>query len=99
MNVQRVLYQTAGAKKLDGVAVVSAIIAAEDPKEAALELKRLSKTTASFSALTLSPDVEDGDIPAHSARLIGQVCEKKPLCHNMTNLVVQNFAANIALAV
>ncbi|KAI6912478.1 TMP-TENI-domain-containing protein [Hortaea werneckii] len=27
------------------------------------------------------------------------MASKKPLCHNMTNLVVQNFAANVALAV
>ncbi|PHH82755.1 hypothetical protein CDD82_4920 [Ophiocordyceps australis] len=32
-------------------------------------------------------------------RVVKQISETKPLSHNMTNLVVQNFAANVALAV
>lgn len=31
--------------------------------------------------------------------IIKSVDNKKPLSHNMTNLVVQNFAANVALSV
>ncbi|WPH02973.1 Hypothetical protein R9X50_00584500 [Acrodontium crateriforme] len=99
-NAQRVLYQSASAtKKLDGIAVVSAIMAAENPEEAAEDLEMLIKIPPPFaksiakSALTLS------DIQTKVPAIIAKVAAKKPLCHNMTNLVVQNFAANVALAV
>ncbi|UKZ77763.1 hypothetical protein TrVFT333_005489 [Trichoderma virens FT-333] len=70
----------APAKSLDGIAVVSAIVAAEDPAAAARDL--LGKVVA-------------GRVPD----VIKAVAAATPLSHNMTNLVVQNFAANVALAV
>ncbi|CAH0049185.1 unnamed protein product [Clonostachys solani] len=80
-NAQQVMTQSsAPAKSLDGVAVVSAIIAAADPAAAAREL----------SAKVLTAKVPD---------VIQAVAKKTPLSHNMTNLVVQNFAANVGLAV
>lgn len=39
------------------------------------------------------------DIVSKVPLLVKRLAETKPLCHNMTNLVVQNFAANVALAV
>ncbi|KAK1721622.1 Hydroxyethylthiazole kinase family-domain-containing protein [Colletotrichum lupini] len=76
-NIQRVLYQSANPDasspaSLDGVALVSAIVAAKDPESASRNLLELVKTSPSNNL---------------------------PLSHNMTNLVVQNFAANVALAV
>lgn len=81
-NAAAVLAQSsaAPAKSLSGVAVVSAIIAAEDPAEAARQL-------AGHVAVAAIPLV------------VGAVGRATPLSHNMTNLVVQNFAANVALAV
>uniref|UniRef100_A0A8H7NAQ4 Thiamine phosphate synthase/TenI domain-containing protein n=1 Tax=Bionectria ochroleuca TaxID=29856 RepID=A0A8H7NAQ4_BIOOC len=80
-NTQQVMTQSsAPAKSLDGVAVVSAIIAAADPAAAAREL----------SSKVLTAKVPD---------VIRAVAKKTPLSHNMTNLVVQNFAANVGLAV
>lgn len=81
-NAAKVLAQSsaAPAKSLDGVAVVSAIIAAEDPAEAA-------RCLAGHVAVAAIPLV------------VGAVGRTTPLSHNMTNLVVQNFAANVALAV
>ncbi|KAH6998687.1 Hydroxyethylthiazole kinase family-domain-containing protein [Ilyonectria sp. MPI-CAGE-AT-0026] len=70
----------AAAKALDGIAVVSAIVAAKDPAAAARDL--LAKVTVAM-------------IP----QVVRAVAETTPLTHNMTNLVVQNFAANVALAV
>ncbi|KAI6772311.1 hypothetical protein HG530_003269 [Fusarium avenaceum] len=67
-------------KSLDGVAVVSALIAASDPAAAARDF--LSKV-----------------IVAKIPEVIRAVADKTPLSHNMTNLVVQNFAANVALCV
>ncbi|KAM3503267.1 hypothetical protein MY10362_004306 [Beauveria mimosiformis] len=81
-NAAKVLAQSsaAPAKSLDGVAVVSAIIAAKDPAEAA----RLLAGHVAVAAIPL---------------VVGAVGRTTPLSHNMTNLVVQNFAANVALAV
>jgi thiamine-phosphate diphosphorylase / hydroxyethylthiazole kinase len=101
-TVQRVLYQSSDSKKkLDGVAVVSAIIAAENPKKAAEEMLNLIKTPPLFAVASLAKSEKSADprnlielIPA----IIKGVAEKSPLSHNMTNLVVQNFAANVALA-
>ncbi|KAK7422369.1 thiamine biosynthetic bifunctional enzyme [Neonectria punicea] len=70
----------APAKALDGVAVVSAIVAAPDPAAAARDL--LAQVTVAM-------------IP----QVVRAVAETTPLTHNMTNLVVQNFAANVALCV
>ncbi|RFU79980.1 thiamine-phosphate diphosphorylase [Trichoderma arundinaceum] len=81
-NATSVLIESsaAPAKSLDGVAVVSALVAAEDTAAAARDL--LGKVVA-------------GRIPD----VIKTVAATTPLSHNMTNLVVQNFAANVALAV
>lgn len=67
-------------KALDGVAVVSAIVASADAEASARELQ--TRTTKARI-----PDV------------VRAVAQTTPLSHNMTNLVVQNFAANVALAV
>jgi thiamine-phosphate diphosphorylase/hydroxyethylthiazole kinase len=99
-NCQRVLYQTAAAEKsLDGVAVVSAIMAAKDPKTAASDLRQLVATPPPFATLITAPALSHEDIVRRIPELVKRLASKKPLCHNMTNLVVQNFAANVALAV
>jgi thiamine-phosphate diphosphorylase/hydroxyethylthiazole kinase len=102
-TVQRVLYQSSDSKKkLDGVAVVSAIVAAKDPKKAAEDLMKLIKSPPPFASCSLANTGEEADfgnlaklVPA----IIKAVAEQNPLSHNMTNLVVQNFAANVALSV
>lgn len=100
-NAQRVLYQSASPRKsLNGIAVVSAIIAANDPKGAATELKRLVSTPPPFA--TSRPTISDFTLPviqSHVPAIIKRLGQTKPLCHNMTNLVVQNFAANVALCI
>ena len=103
LTVQRVLYQASdSSKKLDGVAIVSAIIAAKDPKKAAEDILRLIKSPPPFAEKSvaneqkyLSPAALINDAPA----VIKAVGQETPLSHNMTNLVVQNFAANVALSV
>jgi thiamine-phosphate diphosphorylase/hydroxyethylthiazole kinase len=80
-NTQRVLYQTGG---VDGIAVVSAIIAAPDPREAAKELKQLINSPPPF-ARTKQPEdnltatsIQD-TIPA----IVKKLADSTPLCHNM----------------
>jgi thiamine-phosphate diphosphorylase/hydroxyethylthiazole kinase len=102
-TVQRVLYQSSHPdKKLDGVAIVSAIMAARDPEKAARELVALIKSSPPFIAASLANLNKEQDVRGlleQVPAIISGVRENRPLSHNMTNLVVQNFAANVALAV
>lgn len=102
-NIQRVLYQSRCVRKsLDGVAVVSAIIAAEHPENAARILADLIARPPPFATSVGFKQLDDHSVEAILKKvpsIIKEVKEKNPLSHNMTNLVVQNFAANIALAV
>jgi len=96
-TVQRVLYQASDSKKkLDGVAVVSAVIAAKDPKNAAQELMALVRSPPPFvvGSLTVAQKARHArDLINQVPKIVRAVNEKNPLSHNMTNLVVQNFAA------
>ena len=104
MNVQRVLHQTSFSPKqsLDGVAVVSAIVAAIDPQNAAKELKALIHSVEAEIYPAIPPNAEYiqdvADLIQRVPKAVKEHGETNPLCHNMTNLVVQNFAANVCLA-
>ncbi|OTA99175.1 hypothetical protein M426DRAFT_325371 [Hypoxylon sp. CI-4A] len=102
-NVSRVVWQSTGnGKSLDGVAVVSAIMAARDPEAAAKELLQLVKSPPAFAKAVVTPGQQKRS-PEELLSLVPYILKavdsKKPLSHNMTNLVVQNFAANVALSV
>lgn len=99
-NVQRVLYQSkAISKGLDGVAIVSGIISAADPRAEAARLRALIAKPPVFAKSAQESHVGNvQDLLARLPRVITKVIHEKPLCHNMTNLVVQNFAANVAHA-
>ncbi|KAK3340531.1 Hydroxyethylthiazole kinase family-domain-containing protein [Neurospora tetraspora] len=100
-NLQRIVYQSeAPSKKLDGVAVVSALVAAPDPEAAAKNLVGLFNSLPPFVREPPNPRAEMvGEILELVPEVVLEVARKKPLSHNMTNLVVQNFAANVALAI
>lgn len=92
-------------KTIDGVALVSAIVAAPDSKAAAAHLKELWATPAPWVheiAQDFASESEDSDdietVKKLTKDLAGYVHESKPVSHNMTNAVVTNFAANVALA-
>ncbi|CAK7236817.1 thiamine biosynthetic bifunctional enzyme [Sporothrix bragantina] len=89
-------------KELDGVAVVSAIMGAADPGAAAAGLAekvRLGKTQGPTDFYRVPPTNPAQASPAPVQRILQALHETTPLSHNMTNLVVQNIAANVALAV
>ncbi|KAL8938361.1 MAG: hypothetical protein Q9211_003236 [Gyalolechia sp. 1 TL-2023] len=98
-NIQSVILKSQVADRtLHGVAVVSAIISAADAKSSAQQLSRLVHESQYLAT-------ERADRITGVQGLVGQVDgiirdlgDRQPLCHNMTNLVVQNFAANVALA-
>ncbi|KAL2047137.1 hypothetical protein N7G274_001156 [Stereocaulon virgatum] len=99
-NIQRVIFQSKSPNKgLDGIAVVSAIIAAADPEDAAAALRRLIDNVPP----TLSPKANENQkvetLLSQIPSIVKKLVQANPLCHNMTNLVVQNFAANVALSI
>ncbi|MCJ1400959.1 hypothetical protein MMC11_004170 [Xylographa trunciseda] len=101
-NVQRVMYQSKSTfRGLDGVAVVSAIIASHSPKDAATRLLELIKSPPPF-ARPLTRKIK-GRTAEELIRKVQNVVKEVgivvPVCHNMTNTVVQNFAANVAVAI
>ncbi|ROW17508.1 hypothetical protein VPNG_00925 [Cytospora leucostoma] len=102
-NIPQVIFRGSSPRKPpNGVAVVSAIVAAEDPEAESrqlLSLVRGSIERRKRPASPLSAAATKEEILKLVPEAIKAVHEKKPLSHNMTNLVVQNFAANVALAV
>ncbi|CAG7945678.1 unnamed protein product [Penicillium salamii] len=100
-NVQRVIYQSKSSQKsLDGVAIVSAIVAADDPKASAQKFAELINNAPRF-ALASNPSRANetealiSDVP----QVIRKMVEVHPLVHNMINFVVSNFVANVALSI
>lgn len=102
-NIQRVMHQSSTpdeSKRVNGVAVVSAIMAAADPKSAASELLHLVKSPPPFAHNHYAPTTMTREsILASVPTTIQRMASVKPLCHNMTNLVVQNIAANVAICI
>ncbi|KAI2639675.1 TMP-TENI-domain-containing protein [Hypomontagnella submonticulosa] len=102
-TISRVIWQSTGnGKSVDGVAVVSAIMAAKDPEAASRELLQLVKSPPAFAKAAVTPGQQNRnpkELLSMVPYIIKSVDNKKPLSHNMTNLVVQNFAANVALSV
>ncbi|KAL8825105.1 MAG: hypothetical protein Q9170_007926 [Blastenia crenularia] len=99
-NVQRVIYQSqAEENRLSGVAVVSAIVAADHVQTVAQELLHLIRSPPTFIKEVPNKLRPVELLLDQVNNVIKQLALKHPLCHNMTNFVVQNFAANVALAI
>lgn len=100
-NVQRVIYQSQSPTKgLDGVAIVSGIIAADDPKASAEEFLRLIKSPPRFALVppTLQRRGDAGILVRNVPEFVSDMVNDHPLVHNMINFVVANFVANVALS-
>ena len=87
----------ASSKRLDGVAIVSAIIAAKDPRAAAKELRSMIQDALPCIIREISSESPLEILLRKVPLVVRAVGSVKPIAHNMTNLVVQNFAANVAL--
>ncbi|KAJ5087879.1 hypothetical protein N7456_011495 [Penicillium angulare] len=100
-NVQRVLYQSQSPKKaLDGVAIVSAIVAADEPKASAEQFAKLINSPAPFALTTQAPRANEAEALLHEVpQIVRKMVEVHPLVHNMINFVVANFVANVALSI
>ncbi|KAI8942083.1 hypothetical protein NX059_000181 [Plenodomus lindquistii] len=93
-------------KTINGIAIVSAIISAPDPKSTSQHLLSLLTSPPPFAAPSSSLHLNQPTTTPSIPHLLStaqthtkQVLAKTPLSHNMTNLVVQNLAANVALAI
>jgi thiamine-phosphate diphosphorylase/hydroxyethylthiazole kinase len=93
-NIARVCYQSetpsiSGAE-LDGVAVVSALISASHPVEAARRLKNIIGGTPTFATGELwlpSRTLSVADIGPEISKILNLVQEHTPLVHHLTNNV------------
>ncbi|KAI9893449.1 MAG: hypothetical protein M1814_006746 [Vezdaea aestivalis] len=90
----QVPYPDSRAITLAGAAVVSAIMGASNPEHAARSLASIMELGGQNSW----PNSHIGDTEC-VLNMISRVRSEKPLSHNMMNYVVQNFAANVALAI
>lgn len=86
-NIPQVMFRgSPPSSPLNGVAVVSAIMAAEDPEAAARLLLGLVRDASRRHVGTCSFE-EKEELLAQAPHAIRQVHDQKPLSHNMTNLV------------
>ncbi|RHZ71257.1 hypothetical protein CDV55_100703 [Aspergillus turcosus] len=99
-NVQRVMYQSKAPRKgLDGVAIVSAIMAADDPRAAAEEFVKRINSPPSFAWEPKAPRAnEAAALVEEVPQIVQKMVKAHPLVHNMINYVVANFVANVTLA-
>ncbi|KAI8373552.1 Hydroxyethylthiazole kinase family-domain-containing protein [Choanephora cucurbitarum] len=82
---------------IDGLAIVSAIMAAEDPKVACEELVQLIKK--SFRTMGVRSISSADQVIEYAIRAAINIKNKTPMIHHMTNYVVINDNANATLAV
>lgn len=99
VNIERVLYQCVasnGKRSIDGISLVSDIMAATDAGAATKRLRSLlDKRNFEFLDLQLNNE----EITTSSIkRVIEQVSQTRPLVQHITNKVHQNFGANVTLA-
>ncbi|KAK4509034.1 DNA helicase [Mucor velutinosus] len=86
-----------GKIHIDGLAIVSAIMAAEDPKVACEELLRLVRSSLSKVGVKVNNTVKDA--VQFAVQAAKNIKEKTPMVHHITNYVVINDNANATLAV
>lgn len=84
--------------RLDGVAVVSAIMTSSEPAGVSRGLRGLLTSTPAYC----TPQIDLPDPMSEVDRilaLVARIRQKRPLIQHMTNNVVKNFSANVSIAV
>ncbi|KAI5958311.1 THI6 [Candida theae] len=93
-NANRVVHQCrVGDRSLDGIAVVSCIMASEDAAKATRTLRAELDHTPEWAVVRSF----DKRIPNHA--VVKNMTSQHPLVHHITNNVVKNFSANVTLAI
>lgn len=81
------------------MAVVSSIMGANKPKEAAGEFAKKIASLPPFATQPVIPRPDEVAALLNAApEVVGKVATQHPLCHSMINSVVMNFAANTLLS-
>lgn len=97
-NAQRVLYTSSiPGRSLDGIAVVSNIMASSDAGAATKKLLDLIKSPTSKYLIDQYDNSWKNDLLSSS--LVNNVISVKPMIHHITNNVVKAFSANVALTI
>jgi thiamine-phosphate diphosphorylase/hydroxyethylthiazole kinase len=92
-NIARILYQSgspSSGSKLDGVAVVSALMSADSPREAASQLKKIFQEPPPFfreQHWTPHKNLSIMDVKEEVIRVLQTVQKETPLVHHLTNNV------------
>jgi thiamine-phosphate diphosphorylase/hydroxyethylthiazole kinase len=105
-NTRRVVSHSAGAngRILDGVAVVTGIVGAEDAKEASKELLVEYRAGYQLASQRHKEQLTQGrswtldELLKSFPQLLTTLREKAPLTHHISNYVVMNDTANATLA-
>lgn len=97
--IERVIYQCTssnGKRSIDGISLVSDIMASPDAASSTVRLcKLIGGSDFKYVDFQLSPS----DVTASNVQnVISQVKSSRPLVQHMTNKVHQNFGANVTLA-
>lgn len=96
-NASKVLYQSAIPRQsLNGVAVVSCIMASRNAAKSTIELEKVIKSSVPW-VKDITYDVPSPTNPLESK--VNAVAKSKPLIHHITNNVVKNFSANVTLSI
>lgn len=97
-NIDRIMHvSSTQKKKLDGVALVSAIMTSSEPEKTARGLKNLMTADLPYrhsQSQFSTPVTGEGMIST-----VTKVREMSPLVQQMTNNVVKNFSANVTIAI
>ncbi|KAI3406722.2 KRE5 [Candida oxycetoniae] len=98
-NINFVTYSCRVTKKaIDGVAVVSCIMASEDAAAATMKLLENSQQGYDDGDISSFNNEECLSNDKHEAKL-KKLLDSHPLVHHITNNVVKNFSANVTLAI
>ncbi|KAF8928872.1 hypothetical protein BGZ58_009321, partial [Dissophora ornata] len=103
-NTSRVISHSAGAngRILDGIAVVTGIVSANDAKKASEELLKEYRTGYDIATKHVQRQLQDQacveDVIKGFPQLLTTLREKSPLTHHISNFVVMNDTANATLA-
>ncbi|EPY51018.1 thiamine-phosphate dipyrophosphorylase/hydroxyethylthiazole kinase [Schizosaccharomyces cryophilus OY26] len=98
-NIQRVIYLSeVNGKRIDGIALVSAIMSSTTPLETAKHLRHLIVSPPCFAQIH-SKISSSSELVAKVGPLFAKTKDYTPLIHHLTNGVAKNFSANVTLAV
>lgn len=85
-------------KPLDGIAIVSAIIAAPDAKDATQRLAQMLQSGRyNVASQPAGPSTAESLLAA-VPDVVARAAKTSPLVHHITNGVVKNFSANVTIA-